>query len=59
MVERSKHFFGDILDEECFTQEAYVSRRMDAQKTEEIDDVIADILTKYENNAMQYDCQWL
>ncbi len=56
-VDKSKHFFGDILPEECFTEEAYEARRKDTEPVSEIDNEIDNILKRY-NGRMRFDCQW-
>lgn len=59
ILEKSKHFFGGLLPERCFTKEAYEKRREAPETVNEIDKELDEILRRYESRqSLSCDCQW-
>lgn len=53
-VEKSKKFFGDLLPEDRFTEEAYQERH----KVPEVDNDKADSQIESIVNSYKVDCPW-
>lgn len=53
-VEKSKKFFGDLLPEDRFTEEAYEERH----KVPEVDNDKADSQIESIVNSYKVDCPW-